>query len=98
VSEVSVTVASSRLYQDMYYWLHVTARCQVQFDNNIARFLHGQAVMLGTVRFQKLELGGVILIPNPPIRRNSTEVHDKECTDSTAWITLSLQSLVALWH
>jgi hypothetical protein len=47
---------------------------------------------------QKLEIGGVILIPNPPIRRNSTEVHDKECMDSTAWITFSFQSLGALQH
>ena len=118
-------MASSRLDQDIHYWLHVPARCQVRTDSNIL----GQGVMLGSVPFQKLQIGGVILIPNPPvggvilipnpsiggvililnpliggviliptrpIRRNSPEVHDKDCTDSTAWITFSLQSLVAL--
>ena len=74
-------MALSKLDQDIHYWLHVTTSCQVQIDNNIASCLLGQAVMLGAVPFQKLELGGVILIPDPPIRRNSTEVRDKEYTN-----------------
>jgi hypothetical protein len=42
--------------------------------------------------------GGVILIPCPPDRGNSTVIRDKECTDSRLRIVFILRNVVAQQH